>query len=514
MKFLKNYWFVLLLLFAGLHLTCFQLYGYDFKKLVGDLGDSRFIISIVEFNYQWAIGNYNDYWDGFFMFPDSEVISYSDNLLGITPLYSVFRLSGFSVLTSFQLLMIACHSLNYLICFYCFYKISGNKYAAACGAFVFAFSILLNGIHNHPQYAFRFCIPLFIYFLFNYLNTFNLKTLFYAVIALIVQFYLGAYLGVFLLIAALFFSFCFLLVYRFHFTQFRKLFIHGLTTAPLFILALVPMLYYYYKRIKITGYYSDYDFYMETIPRFSSYFKSFPGSVLWPFLTGTNAHSEFSWLHFLFPGGVVILSLCLAVYFVIKKQKLYLIVLSTIFFILLFTINYEGHTLYGYLMKIPGVKSARVVARLVTVLIFFAGWLVCLNINFVLTKFHGHTKAIALCIGLVLVLDNYCLPAGFKTFKKDESTARIDALKDKILKTPDFRAYKAFAYVPGIKENSQDYHIDAMLCALELHCKTVNGYSSSCHKAYGPFWKNIDSTSLSGWCKAMNLPIQQVLIVK
>ena len=101
----------------GLHITVFQTTGYNLKHIIGDLGDSRFIISITEFNYQWLKGSYSNYWDGFFMYPDKEVISYSDNLLGITPFYTLFRVIGFNYLTAFQLLNILCHILNFVCCF-------------------------------------------------------------------------------------------------------------------------------------------------------------------------------------------------------------------------------------------------------------------------------------------------------------------------------------------------------------------------------------------------------------
>ncbi len=83
---IQKHWIAIVLLFCGLYASVFQITGFNLQRIAGDLGVySQFIISIVEFNYQWLIGNYNSYWDGFFMYPDSEVISYSDNLLGSLP---------------------------------------------------------------------------------------------------------------------------------------------------------------------------------------------------------------------------------------------------------------------------------------------------------------------------------------------------------------------------------------------------------------------------------------------
>ena len=450
------------------------------------------------------------------MYPDKEVISYSDNLLGITPLYALFRLTGFDFLTSFQLLIILCHILNFTFCFFCFYKLIDNKYAAACGAFIFAFSIILDGIHNHPQYTFRFCIPLFFYFLYNYLNTFSFKYLFYSAVFLALQFYLGVYLGYFLLIISIAFVFCHFLFNYPNLINFKKFGRQSLQAVPVLAIPLIPLFYFYYKRSQITGYYTDYDFYMQTIPRLSSYFKSFPGSITWSFLTNTNVNSKYEWVHILFPGILIFISIIMSVYLIFKgeNKKLYLTLLLTLFIFILFTINYNGHTLYGYLMKIPGIKAARVVSRVVTVLIFFGGWLVCLNISYLQIKFSKYSKVLIIVLPVILFFDNYCFPHEFKTFDKKECRSRINIIKQKIsVRSP----YKAFAYIPKLEgaevENAPHYHIDAMLCALELKWKTVNGYSSSAHKLYGPFWRKIDSTSLANWCTNMNLSIDSVLLV-
>ncbi len=450
------------------------------------------------------------------MFPDKEVISYSDNLLGVTPLYSVFRIIGFNYLTAFQLLIILCHTLNFLFCFYCFHKLTGNKYAAACGAFIFAFSIALNGMYNHPQYTFRFCIPLFFYFLINYLNTYQLKSLLLSFLFLILQFYLGIYLGYFVLVIGAFFSFFYFMFNAPNIQKIKKAIPHAVIAIPFFFICLLPLFYFYYKRNQTSGYYTDYNFYMETIPRLSSYVKSFPGSISWSFLNNTNVSSQYEWLHILFPGALIFTAIFLSMYLAFKnhKRNLYLSVLALIIVFIMFTINYNEHTLYGYLMKIPGIKAARVVSRFVTVLIFFGAWLVCLNVDYFQNNFLKYKNVIIVLLPLLLLADNYCTPTGFKTFTKEECITRVDNIKKQILLNPNYKNYKAFAYIPSIKLNSQFYHIDAMLCALSLKSKTINGYSSSCHKDFGPFWRNIDSTSLSDWCKTIKLDINSVLIVK
>jgi hypothetical protein len=498
----------------GLHMTVFQLTNYNFERMIGDLGDSRFILSIVEYNYQWICGNYTNYWEGFFMYPDNEVISYSDNLLGITPFYSVLRLLGLESHSAFQALIVLCHVLNFLFCYYCFFQVSGNRYGAAAGAFIFAFSIALNGMHNHPQYTFRFCIPLFYYALIHYLNSYRFKYLFLSTIFLVYQFYLGIYLGYFLLLTGSLFAVLYFILRSKDVHKLKKLFIHTLIGAVLFCFCILPLFYFYFKRNQVTGYYTDYDFYMQTIPRLSSYLKSFDASLSWYFLSDIPVYSKYEWVHALFPGLLVFLSIFYSIYLAKKKQGMYSVILLALFIFISFTLYYNGHTLYGYLMKIPGIKAARVVSRVISVLLFFGGMLLCYNIKDFSESFPHLKKSLIILLPLLLLFDNYCLPSGFKTYDKAEACERILNLEEKIKQRQDYVKYKAFAYVPGIKKESHIHHLDAMLVALNLKMKTVNGYSSSAHKFYGPFWRNIDSASLSHWCLAMSLPIDSVLRVK
>lgn len=482
--------------------------------MIGDLGDSRFILSILEYNYRWLCGNYDSYWDGFFMYPDQDVISYSDNLLGAMPVYLLFRITGMDVFTVFQLTLVTFHLLNFFCCYHCFYKLSGNRHAAACGAFIFAFSLALNGMHNHPQYIFRFCIPLFFYFLYHYLQSRQLKPLLLAVFFMAWQFYLGVYLGYFLVIAAGAFVVSFFIVSKERAAHLAKFFLQCILAAAVLILLLLPIFYFYYLRSKSTGYYTDYDFYMQTLPRFSSYFKAFGGSILWDSLSNIHTGSKYEWVQILFPGALVFVSIAITIYFAIKKDRLQLLLLLTLFIVLAFTIYVNGHTLYGYLMKLPGIKAVRIVSRCITVLLFFCGWSVCLNLRYIEERFPDYRKSVLLALPLVLLLDNFCHPNSFKTYSKEESRTRIAALKEKITRHPGYSNYKAFAYIPAIKKDAAFYQIDAMLCALELKMKTVNGYSSSSHRFYGPFSRDIDSLSLAKWCTAMKLPAGSVLLVK
>lgn len=495
-------------------MSVFQITGFDLSRVIGDLGDSRFILAITEYNYQWATGHYDNYWDGFFFYPEPEVISYSDNLLGILPLYFPVRILIGDMHYAFQVLLILVHILNYFSAYLTFRKLSGNTTAAAIGAFIFAFSMSLNGIHNHPQFLFRFCVPVFMLYLHRYLSGQSLKDLMFTFALLAYQIYLGAYLGVFLLLLGGAYTFVYVAFHYRSMNAFLNAGKHAIICGLLLMIALLPLLFFYYNRVKTTGFYSPYAYYMQTLPRPSSYFKSFPGTAVWSSLISTDARSDYSWLHFLFPGIFALIAVAYAIYLSIKGDRVALISVTTLLLIIVFTTNYEGHTLYGYLMKIPGVKTARVVSRIITVELFLFGWLVCFMLRSILLKKENLAIWLGPVIALLVVADNFCTNVGFKTYSIHESNQRIELIEQKLNALPVNENSRSFAYLVGRRDTIQYYHLDAMLCALKVGSKTVNGYSSSCHKAYGPFWTQPDSLSLAKWCKAMNTDPGSITIVK
>ena len=91
--------------------------GFDLKFFPGDLGDARFNIYLLEHVHQYFTGQVDDFWNAPFMYPEEEVISYSDNLIGSAPFYSIFRICNIDRETSFQLWYILMGVLNFSFCY-------------------------------------------------------------------------------------------------------------------------------------------------------------------------------------------------------------------------------------------------------------------------------------------------------------------------------------------------------------------------------------------------------------
>jgi hypothetical protein len=125
------------------------------RRVQVDLGDSRLINYLLEHNYRWYRGdpNHADFWSPPFFYPARNIAAYSDTLIGVAPLYGVFRAAGIPPDTSFQLWMITLSVLNYSVMFHLLHwRLRLRGPAAAIGAFVFAFgSPRINMMVQQPQ---------------------------------------------------------------------------------------------------------------------------------------------------------------------------------------------------------------------------------------------------------------------------------------------------------------------------------------------------------------------------
>lgn len=160
---LSRNWPFLFGLFLGLTFTVSSFIGFDFSSFPGDLGDARFNNYLLEHCHKFFIGEHDSFWNAPFLYPEENIITYSDNLVGTAPLYSIFRLLNFSMISAFQLWIISLFILNYY-CAYAFFRwLLKNRYSAVIGAFIFAFSIGLHSQISNVQTFPRLFVPLAIW---------------------------------------------------------------------------------------------------------------------------------------------------------------------------------------------------------------------------------------------------------------------------------------------------------------------------------------------------------------
>ena len=512
----------LALFIVGLYLTAIKIMGPNFDRIPGDMADSRLCNYFLEHGHLFFTGKEANYWNAPFMYPEKNVITYSENLLGTLPIYSALRFLNFNPESAFQGWIIILFALNFLAAVYALFKLSGNLAIASVGAYIFAFSMPIIAQMNHPQVFPRFIIPLVFLWLISFFKTQKIKYFSGLILGIVFQFYACIYLG-FLL------AFCVLIcmiVFLFYVKQI-KIFVQDLGWKKIFqivgwgaisLALLIPLLYPYYERAKISGT-RTYEEVINSIPYIRSYFFAWQGSYLWTFLTKTALNVPVWWDHFLFPGGIVVLCIILFVFIGYKqpssdfKKGAIAIFISTLL-ILIFTLQFNGHSLYKFIYHIPGFSSMRAVGRIINVELFLFALIVTFSFTWIVDKMK-YKSIFLLLIAALCIVDQYSTDT-MGTYSKKDSQDRITAIEDK-LKEKHYSEYNAFAYIPDDKkENNAFTHIDVMLASQSLNIQTVNAYTATSPGEFAPFFENLDSTTLNNWLLSRNIDVvkDKILLIK
>jgi hypothetical protein len=509
-------------LLAGLYFFVFNVIGFDFNYYPGDLGDGRFNMYVLEHAFKFLIGRENSLWDAPFMFPEKNIITYSDNLIGTAPLFAIFRILGTDRELSFQCWFIVVSCLNYLCGFIFFNTVFKNPFAACLGAFVFAFSMALQSQMSHAQTFPRFAIPLAFLMVFNFLK--ELKPLYFglAILALVYQFYCAIYLG-FLLTFPLAISIFFVLLFKWNEVKNRikktswlfKMF----AVIILNILVLLPLMLPYYERSKTTGL-NSYENIFNTLPTFGSYFFSQKGSLLWDFMsTYLIEKLQSFWEHQLFTGATA--TICLIGFLVIvflryrkvndNNSKFIKVIFLTSLLTFLFFIRINNFSFYVLLFKIPGFASLRCLTRIINVQLLFYAFSVAFVFSLIWQQKIKLRAILFILFFMMLAVDNYFFSE--KIYRKEKAIAQN---REKILikKLKNLPKNTVVSYEPQQVENSiVDYQIDAMLAAQTLDLICLNGYSSTSPPNYGNYWEHPDSLSRAEWLNNKDLGNKKLIVV-
>lgn len=515
-------WPFLLGLILGIYFIVLNVTGLDLKYIPGDLGDGRFNIYILEHAHQYFTGKIESYWNATFMYPEPEIITFSDNLLGSAPVYSFFRICGANIFSAFQLWFIVMAILNYSGCYLFLNWLLKNKYAAVLGAFVFAFSMGLQSQIAHAQTFPRFYIPLAIWMTLLFMNSLKPIHFFLAIFFTVMQFYNGIYLGFMLTIPLLFLFFIIVFKKRTEIFNHIKnwkwiskiavsLGVNGLLLAYL----MVP----YYNRSLESGE-NVFENVLHTVPLFKSYIYAQPGSLIWNFLRGVGVELQASWDHQLFTGGITLLSFLIFIALVLlrKKWNLKSIITNQVLFIgiagfltFLFVIRIEDFTLYRYLFNVPGFASMRAMTRIINVEILFFGIGVGVVSLVVLKKYKNAAPILFVFLISLLTIDNYYEEGSSYRIEKKIAKQRLQELKYKMKDIPQ-------GSIVSYETESRDfpvycYQIDAMLAAQSLGLKTVNGYSGNSPGAYQGFWHDMNEQARISWFESKGFKPKKVYVI-
>ncbi len=515
-------WPYLLGLVLGLYFMILNVTGIDFCYLPGDLGDGRFNTYILEHAHQYFSGNLDSFWSAPFMHPEKEIITFSDNLLGTAPLYSIFRVFGADIFTAFQLWFVLIAILNYSTGYLFLNWLLKNRYAAVLGAFVFAFSLALQSQIAHAQTFPRFFIPLAIWMSLLFMQELKPKFFFLTLFFTVMQFYSGIYLGFMLTIPLIFLYLIIIIKKRkelFQHIKQWKWILKILAAIAINVLLLQMLMTPYYNRSIQVGE-NLFENVLHTVPLFKSYLFAQPGSPIWTFLRGVGVELQASWDHHLFTGGISVLSLLSFFVLITFRKKLKLqslisnnvaILALTAILTFLSVIRINEHTLYRLFFNLPGFGSMRAITRIINIELLFFGLAVAVVSLLILNRFVKFKTPIFLIMIGLLTFDNYFTEGSSYRIEKKEAKVRLSTLQDKMKNIP---AGAIVSYEPLERDyNVYVYQIDAMLAAQSLGLKTVNGYSGNSPGAYQSFWHEMSESGRISWFESLNFKPKKVYVI-
>jgi len=151
----------------GLGTSYHPTWQYGFTQIQSDPGDT--VLNHYLLEHTWRYVSQSDYigtlWSPAFFYPTKLVFAYSENLLGVAPIYWLMRLA-LPFDHAFQAWMIVVSSLNFLLAAWVFRRLpianDGERLPhllAVAGAFVWAFGLAYQAQTYHHQLIARFWFP-------------------------------------------------------------------------------------------------------------------------------------------------------------------------------------------------------------------------------------------------------------------------------------------------------------------------------------------------------------------
>lgn len=516
----------ILALALGLVSNSFHLLGNNLSWLPGDLGDGRLVNYFLEHCYLFFTGQIQSFWDAPFMFPHKSTLTFSENLLGTAPLYSLFRVFSLDRISAFQFWVIFMSVFNFTAAYYFLNYVFKNPYAAAFGAFIFAFSIGLQTEIVNPQLLPRFAIPLLFLSLYRLHESKNIKYLNFALFWLTYQLYCVIYLGFLLFIA---FAVYFIVILTLE-KKFLKNLFNTRKAKYQFIVSLVItvvctlllMIPYYIQSLNGAG--NSYSSIRSSIPTLKSYFFSPLGSFSWKILGVTAIEYPSFWIHSIFAGGfatfayVVFLSIWLGKKYkiaafknVVWNSSYTALAISSLIYLAFFT-RFGDFSLYRIIYEIPGFSALRNLCRMISVQLVFYAFAAAYVFNLFFAKSQVKKLVLFLLLLPLLTLDNYTQDLfWYRTLKKDV----VQRENKLLLKVDSLPRNSVFSYEPdSLITYNYSYHIDAMIIAQEKKLICVNGYSGYIPKAFDNFAKNVDSSGRKEYLLFTNSNAKSIYIIK
>jgi hypothetical protein len=472
------------------------------QKMPGDLADTRFMLSLLELFYRNVVallhGKTTHFLNAPFFYPWPRVANFSDTLWGDAEIYVLFRALRLGSLGSFQAWSVTGFLLTYIATLISLRSLGLKPWGAAAGAFLFTFPLPMTNQIVHAQFIYRLWIPAALTAFDRCLTRASLRHAAWCLLFVALQCAVAMYLGLFLclLLAAYVLGYCLFARDRLAWNYWQNLCTGGLrqnlitglvVAAAIGLLLLVGIPYMEVQ--SMYGFARSWAEVSAMLPRPGSYLLAAP-SKFWPNL---SAYFAYPYLgeHEIFPGLSALIPL---LWFLVSKdarrrKPLATPMLASAVFLVVLTLDLNGHSFYRLIFTIPGFSGIRAVTRVILIIMMPLAALLGLLIDDLTS--HSSPALIPRSIAVVLSLfllfecsyvhEDWTLPS--------EWQARVAALNARLPKIlpPDSILAIAGPGHPGEDTivSFIETAVDAQLVAIERGIPTLNGYGGE----FPPSWE-------------------------
>jgi hypothetical protein len=462
-----------------------------------DDGDTRFNNYLLEHTYLWLCSapQHRSLWNPPFFYPMPSVLALSDVMLSFGPLYWIWRILGVPPDTSFQLWMMACCVINYVMAFVLLWRfLRASLSAAVFGAVFFASASLRITQIGHQQLYCQGYVLLAVIALIKLFTVTPPKNASPrpvspqsgACIALLgasvtLQLWGGFYNGYFILFCSAIAAIFSLLIPTYRQRLFEVFWRNRnaiSATALVCGLLLAPLASHYLAAMKAVGPRS-FDEVVSFAPRPFSWIYMGPLNLPYAWMASQSVPT----LKYVFEQslGIGFLSTAVIAFGLWSgrhRPLVLLLILVTALIIPLTTVYQYRYTCWYFVFEtVPGASAIRSIGRLALMCLLPASIGLALFIDFWPAKKRWLALAIAaLCIG-----EQLSVPM---TYDKAAIRDRVAAIAARI--SP---ARKPFYYSTAQDLAPYQAQIDAMWASLATGVPTINGYSGAIPPGYG-IYKN------------------------
>lgn len=477
-------------------IVCFLPF-YSTDTFVGDLGDTRFNMYVMEHGYRTLLAPSARFWDAPFFYPQKNVIAYSDHHLGNLPLYAAFRAVGLERETAFQYWTLATLALTYLSAYLALRTLGGGPLAASLAAAVFAFGLPVHAQAGHVQLLPRFLVPWVFVYAERLASSGKLRDFAWLAALMVGQMYLGIYCAVLTAIPLLGY-----LLWTTAFGERGRLVRHFMggtgremaARAAVLALAagaLLPITLPYLRVAREFGM-RPWGEIVGFLPRWNSWFYPPWLKNVWVWMNPADLlgfrQLPLSYEHHLFVGLATLLALLVLPFLRFPKSRLTPVAWrawAAVFFSIAVTLLVGEWTLWKFFAAIPGVGAVRAITRVVLFVMFPMAVVLTATLQGLAdwararagaSRWRGAlASAAGGVLAVAVLLDGGISEVGKTPFSTSQegvnrikrALAGIQPGEDVVFWVCDREASEEICKV----------NVDAMLAAQDLGIATLNGYS-------------------------------------